>query len=122
MEPACSHPNVTARAVAVVVIFMLMSVAIWFMYLYTQPGPVEETRWAERTKNLSDLNVKNKDELENPGWVSKERGVVRLPVARAMELTVKEWQDPAAGRAGLIARMEEALPPMPPAPAAPKPK
>jgi hypothetical protein len=114
---------VAVRAVAVVAIFFLMSGAIWLMYHYIRPGPVEETRWAERAKNLAELNAKNIEALENLGWVSQERGVVRLPITRAMELTVKEWQNPAAGRAGLIARMEKALPPMPAAtnaPAGPK--
>lgn len=128
MEPTPSHPNVAVRAVAVVVSFFLMSGVIWLMYHYTQPGPVEEARWTERAKNLAELNAKNKEELENLGWVSQDRGVVRLPIARAMELTVKEWQDSAAGRTGLIVRMERTLPPMPPTPAAinapagPKPK
>jgi len=128
MDPTGSHSRVVVRAVAVVVIFMLMSGAIWLMYHYTQPGPVEAARWTERTKNLSELNAKNKEALESFGWVSQDRGVVRLPIARAMELTAKEWHDPAAGRAGLIARMEKALPPMPQppaatnAPAGPKPK
>jgi len=128
MEPTGSHPNVTVRAAAVVAIFLLMSAAIWLMYHYTRPGPVEETRWAERAKNLAELNAKNTEALENLGWVSQEREVVRLPIVRAMELTVKEWQNPAAGHAGLIARMEKALPPLPQTPAAtnapagPKPK
>lgn len=118
MEPTHSHPMVTPRVVAILLIFFLMSGAIWLLYHYTRPGPVEETRWAERAKHLADLKAKNQEALETYGWVSKERGVVRLPVARAMELTVKEWQDPAGGREGLIARMEKALPPMPPTPPA----
>jgi hypothetical protein len=117
MEAKPSHPMVVPRVVAILVIFFLMSGAIWLMYHYTQPGPVEETRWAERAKNLADLKAKNQELLETYGWVSKERGVVRLPIARAMELTVKEWQNPAAGREGLVARMEKALPPLPPTPA-----
>lgn len=128
MEPTYSRPRVAAYAVAVTAIFFLMSGAIWLMYHYTQSGSVEETRWAERARNLAELNAKNKEGLESFGWVSQDRGVVRLPITRAMELTVKEWQDPAAGRANLIARMERALPPMPQTPAAtnapagPKPK
>lgn len=118
MEPTGAPPNVTARAAAVVAMFFLMSVAIWAMYHYTQPGPVEETRWAERAKNLADLKAKNQELLETYGWVNKERGVVRLPIACAMELTVKEWQDASAGRESLIARMEKALPPLPPTPPA----
>lgn len=128
MAPTDTRSRVAAYAVAVTVIFFLMAGAIWLMYHYTQPGPVEETRWAERAKNLAELNAKNKEGLESFGWVSQDRGVVRLPITRAMELTAKEWQNPAAGRAGLIARMEKALPPMPQTPAAanapagPKPK
>jgi hypothetical protein len=119
---------VAACAVAVTAIFFLMAGVIWLMYHYTQPGPVEEIRWAERARNLAELNAKNKEGLESFGWASQDRGVVRLPITHAMELTVKEWQEPAAGRANLIARMERAQPPMPQTPAAtnapagPKPK
>ena len=128
MAPTNTRPKVAACAVTVTVIFFLMAGAIWFMYHYTQPGPVEETRWAERAKNLAGLNAKSKEGLESFGWVSQDRGVVRLPIAQAMKLTAKEWQDPAVGRAGLIARMEKALPPMAQTPAitnalaGPKPK
>ena len=126
MEPTNTRSRVAAYAVAVTVIFFLMAGAIWPMYHYTQPGPVEETRWAERAKNLAELTAKNKEGLESFGWVSQDRSVVRLSIARAMELTAKEWQDAAAGRASLIARMEKALPPPMPAatiaPAGPKPK
>ena len=128
MAPTDTRARVAACAVAVTVMFFLMAGMVWLMYHYTQPGPVEETRWAERAKNLAELTAKNKEALESFSWVSQDRGVVRLPIARAMELTVKEWQDAAAGRASLIARMEKALPPLPQTPAAttapagPKPK
>lgn len=112
MEPSCSHLKVAVRAVAVILIFFLMPGAIWVMYHYTRPGPIEEPHWTERAKNLADLRAKNQEVLGTFGWVSRERGVVRLPIAQAMELTVKEWQDPAAGRAGLLARLEQSLPPV----------
>jgi hypothetical protein len=37
--------------------------------------------------------------------------VVRLPVARAMELTVQEWQQPRAARSNLLFRLQRAAPP-----------
>jgi hypothetical protein len=112
MESPFSHPKVAARAVAVILIFFLMPAAVFLMYHYTRTGPVEQPHWAERTKNLAELRAKNQEAQETYGWISRERGVVRLPIAQAMELTVKEWQDPAAGRAGLLARLERSLPPM----------
>jgi hypothetical protein len=111
--PVHSTLKVAANAAAFAGVFVVVAGLIGIMYHYTRPGPVDQARWVERTANLAELNAHNKDLLENYGWVNPSRGVVRLPVDRALELTVKEWQDPAAGRSNLLARMERALPPTP---------
>ena len=48
----------------------------------------------------------------------KGKGIVRLPVQRAVELTLQEWQNPGAARSNLISRVEKAtaLPPAKPNP------
>ncbi len=46
----------------------------------------------------------------------QSKGMVRLPLKSAMDLSLRLWQDPAAARSNLIARVEKAfyVPPPPP--------
>jgi hypothetical protein len=44
---------------------------------------------------------------------------VRLPIAEAMKLALRDWQNPAAARSNLIARVEKATAVPPAAPAKP---
>ncbi|HEY3761033.1 MAG TPA: hypothetical protein VGN23_04740 [Verrucomicrobiae bacterium] len=57
--------------------------------------------------------------LNNPGWVDKQRGIVRLPIDTALQISVEEWQNPAQARADLIARSKRATAPVQAAPAKP---
>jgi len=109
--PSENRIKVAVNAAAFIGMFFILAGLIWIMYHYTQPGPVDEARWAERKKNLAELNAQNVERLENYAWIDAKRGVVSLAVARAMELTIREWQDPAEGRAQLLARLEKYLPP-----------
>ena len=86
------------NAVAVLGVLLIMAGLIWLMYRYTHPAPVDQARWAERQRNLAEANAQDQEQLTSYAWIDQARGVVRLPAARAMELTVKEWQNPAAGR------------------------
>jgi len=46
--------------------------------------------------------------METYGWVDQPKGIVRLTVERAMELTVDGGKDPASAHKELIAREEKA--------------
>ena len=89
------------------------------MQRYTQPPPLGEDRVALRKKALADLRAAEASELENYGWVDQAKGVVRLPIAEAMQLALRDWQNPAAARSNLIARVEKATAAPPAAPAKP---
>jgi len=54
--------------------------------------------------------------LNSYGWLDQSKGIVRLPISEAMKLALRDWQNPAAGRSNLIARVEKAtaLPPKTP--------
>lgn len=41
-----------------------------------------------RTKNLQELQASNQKELEGYSWADKEKGTVRIPIQRAMELEI----------------------------------
>jgi hypothetical protein len=89
------------------------------MWHYTQPPPLGEDRVALRKKALADLRAAEATELESYGWVDQAKGVVRLPIREAMKLALREWQNPAAARTNLIARVEKATAVPPAAPAKP---
>jgi hypothetical protein len=109
-QPLRSHLAVAINALALTGLLLIMVVLIWIMHHYTQPEAVDQAHVAARLKNLAELNAQSKDVLENYAWIDPAKGLVRLPVTRAMELAVVEWQNPAAGRSNLLWRLEQATP------------
>ena len=99
--------------------FLIFAALVWAMQRYTQPPPLGEDRVAVRKKALADLRASEASELESYGWVDQAKGVVRLPIAAAMQLALRDWQNPAAARSNLVARVEKATAAPPAAPAKP---
>ena len=116
-------PERTGLAYLIGILGSLLIVAalVWAMQRYTQPPPLGEDRIALRKKALVDLRAAEASELESYGWVDQTKGVVRLPINEAMKLALREWQNPAAARSNLIARVEKATAVPPAAPAKPSP-
>jgi hypothetical protein len=81
---------------AVMAIFLL----IYVISRQTPPdvsaaaGAPEEEKWKfsneGRAGRLTELRAKEKAALASYGWVDQKAGVVRLPIDRAMELTIRE--------------------------------
>ena len=99
--------------------FLIVAALVLVMQRYTRPQPLGEDRVALRKKALAELRAAEASELENYGWLDQAKGVVRLPIAAAMQLALREWQDPAAARSNLVARVEKATAVPPAAPAKP---
>ena len=106
----------TAYVVAIFGSFLIMAGMVWLMQYYTRPAPLNQKRADERRKNLADLRAANVEFLNNYAWMDQPKGIVRLPVSRAMELAVQQLKNPAAFRSNLIAQVEKAtaLPPKAP--------
>src|ERR1700746_3279565 len=66
----------------------------------------EETRAKKRVENLKTLREEADKALTTYGWVDKNKGVARIPVERAMELTVAELAKQKPAPAGPIATPE----------------
>jgi hypothetical protein len=96
--------------------FMIVAALVWAMRHYTQPPPLGEDRVALRKKALAELRAAEAEELNAYGWLDQSKGIVRLPIAEARKLALRDWQNPAAARSNLIARVEKAtaLPPKAP--------
>ena len=52
-------------------------------------------------------------------WQDKGKGLIRLPIDRAMELAIVKWKNPAAARSNLISQIDKASAPAPKAPEKP---
>ena len=105
-----------AYAIGILGSFLIVAALVWAMRHYTQPPPLGEDRIALRKKALAELRATETEELNSYGWLDQSKGIVRLPIAEAMKLALRDWQNPAAGRSNLIARVEKAtaLPPKTP--------
>ena len=75
----------------------------------------EETRAKKRVDNLKTSREEATKALTTYGWIDKNKGVARIPIERAMKLTVTELARQKPAPAGPIAT------PQPPAPAAASP-
>ncbi len=78
---------------------------------------IDADRAAVRIKALAEIRAIEAQALYQAGWIDQSRGLVRLPIDLAMQITEREWQNPAAARSNLAARAEKAIPPPAPAPA-----
>jgi uncharacterized protein (DUF58 family) len=84
----------------------------------------EETRAKKRVENLKTLRDEADKALTSYAWVDKNKGVARIPIERAMELTVADLAKQKPAPAGPIATPETqatAGAGASPAPAAPAP-
>ena len=85
--------------------FLIMAVLVLAMVQLTQPPATNSARVQERHKNLKDLQAANSDVLNNYAMEDPGKGIVRLPVDRAVELTLQEWKNPSAARSNLLERL-----------------
>ena len=77
----------------------------------------EEKRAKARAEKLEASQKENMAALTTYAWVDKAKGVVRIPIANAMELTAAELAQKKPVAAGLIAAVETS--PAPQSPASP---
>lgn len=87
----------------------------------------EESRAKKRIEKLKALNEETQKDLTTYAWVDKGKGVARIPIVRAMEVTVAELSQKKPAAAGPIAAPAAQAPPAAapstggsPAPAAPQ--
>ena len=108
-EKSCCNCGVrSSYLIAVLGALLIVGALVWAMKFYTTPVSITAQRAAERAKNLSELRAAEQQAMDTYGWVDQPKGIVRLTVDRAVELTVAGGQDWAAFRKELIAREEKA--------------
>ncbi len=113
----CCHGWDTARAgawlVGILGAFLLVGGLAWWVYQRTRPPGVDTARAALRYNNLAEIRAAAHIALTTAEPIDKARGIYRIPITNAMELLLQLWQDPAAGRANLLERVDKATAPLP---------
>jgi hypothetical protein len=112
-ESSCQKTRVTANVLAILGTFLVMALLVGLMRHYTATPSLTADRAAERMKILADFKAANAPFLEKYDWQDKDKGIVRVPVERAKELVLEEWQNPAAARSNLMERAAKAFAPAP---------
>ena len=79
----------------------------------------EETRAKKRMEKLKTLHEESQKELTTYAWVDKNKGVARIPIDRAMEVTVADLAQKKPAPAGPIAAPPAQTAPAGASPAAP---
>ncbi len=65
---------------------------VWFVYVKDQPASLGDGVHTveQRVANLDKLHVRENKMATEYGWVDKDKGIVRLPISRAVELTIED--------------------------------
>jgi hypothetical protein len=88
----------------IVLLFALFGVIVLAIIGPTPRGTdYEETRAKKRVENLKTLREEADKALTTYGWIDKNKGVARIPIERAMELTVADLAKQKPAPAGPIA-------------------
>ena len=91
----------------IVLLFALFGVIVLAIIGPAQRGSdYEETRAKKRVENLKTLREEADKALTTYGWIDKNKGVARVPIERAMELTVADLAKQKPAPAGPIATPE----------------
>jgi hypothetical protein len=91
-----SDANQTSRfsvstVVTILVLLLFFAGLVWFVTYQRESIAVSEPgRRDLRLKNLNDLNTENQKVLTSYRWIDKGKGIVGIPIDRAMELVVAD--------------------------------
>jgi hypothetical protein len=107
------------NSLAVLAALLVVAAIVWAMKYYTTPASLTAERAALRSRNLSELRADETKAMTTYDWVDKTKGVVRLKVDRAVQMTIAGGQDLAEFRKDLLAREAKATAVPPKAPEKP---
>jgi len=93
--PNPSSLNQVLSVAAVIGSFLVFGFLLCLIYLPNRPQafPVGSVPPAERAQRLSDLRAEEVRLANGYSWIDREKGIVRLPIEQAMDLTLQEFSD-----------------------------
>jgi hypothetical protein len=104
-----------AKIIGMVMILLFVGLPVFLVAQRENIPTVDEQTAQVRLKNLADLNAENQRVLTQYRWVDKSKGVVGIPIDRAMELVLVQLQSNKPHAAGPIS-LPVAAPAASPAP------
>jgi hypothetical protein len=92
MSDNASSKKLWTTLIAAIGGFAIFLIILFIAYLPQKAGPIAEGTLSpeERAARLADLRAKEKAALTTYAWIDQQGGVVRLPIDRAIELTIQE--------------------------------
>jgi hypothetical protein len=93
--------------------FLVVALLVFAMKYYTRPIPLNAGRAEERRKALAEVREASAKTLNTAEVVDPGKGFIRVRIDTAMEVTVKEYQNPASFRTNLVARADKLAQPPP---------
>src|SRR6476661_6827437 len=90
--PAAARPPILFGAwLGVVLLFLFFGIFVFVLVAATPHGNSYEQKRAEaREKKVNDARNAATQELNSYAWVDKGKGIARIPIDRAMELTLRD--------------------------------
>lgn len=76
---------------ALVIIGSIALIAV-ILYFINRPKPLTVGPADERKAKLAEVNAKQNEAISTYAWVDQPNGIVRVPVARAMQLTIEKLE------------------------------
>src|SRR5215471_1019176 len=93
----------TSMIITGVVMILLFLGLVWLLVMQREHVQTyDEVRKEQRLKNLAELNAENDRILTQYHWVDKAKGVVGIPIDRAISLVLTELQSVQPHAAGPI--------------------
>src|SRR5437660_6664344 len=124
LHRTASSPAPFSTWLGIVCLFVVFGVIVLAVIGPSPRGSnYEQMRAQKRMERLKTLREETLKDLTTYAWVDKNKGVARIPIDRAMELTVAELAQKKPAPAGPIVTPAAqtpptAAPPAPPSPAA----
>lgn len=89
-------PNNTHSWVTIATILgglALFAFIVGLAYLPQRPAPIQQGALTprEREDRLRDLRAKELKQATSYSWIDQQKGALQLPIDRAMELTIQEY-------------------------------
>lgn len=92
MSEANHSPKFSVSTVVTILVVLLVFAGLAWFVTFQRPSIAssEPQRREQRLKNLDDLNTENQKTLTSYRWVDKAKGIVGIPINRAMELEIAD--------------------------------
>lgn len=94
-EEVASQPtlsNYTLSLIGALLSLLLFVFIVFIAYLPNRAAPVNQELIEARATRLAEIKAAQQELADNYQWVNKPEGIVRIPIERAMELTVQRLQ------------------------------